>query len=132
MNNHFFKAGNFANNSGNHNYIISEHDVEQMEKFDANAFQPIPLSEEWLVKLGFDLDEKKGKIKTYSKDVNVQEILKIVVEEEDIKEFNLLCTNNFGETSYEHITNQKHFFTVHYLQNLIKDLENPGYPSRYK
>jgi hypothetical protein len=133
MNNHFFKVGNFANNSGNQNYIITEYDIEQIEKFEMNVFQPIPLSEEWLVKLGFEMDdEKKGKINTYSKDVNDQEILKIVIEDQDIKEFNLLCTNNFDEISYEHITSQNNFFTVHYLQNLMKDLENPGYPSRYK
>ncbi|MFP7658121.1 hypothetical protein [Chryseobacterium proteolyticum] len=72
--------------------------------------------------------KKKEKINTYSKDVNDQEVLKIVVEDGEIKEFNLLRTNNFDEKSYEHITNQNKFFTVHYLQNLIKDLEKPGYP----
>lgn len=132
MNNHFFKAGNFANNYGNQNYTITEYDITQMEELDTDAFLPIQLSEEWLVKLGFDMvEEKKGKIKTYSKDVNDQEILKVIVEEVNTKEFNLLCTNNFGEKSYEHIANQNKFFTVHYLQNLMKDLEKPGYPYRY-
>ncbi|KYH07144.1 hypothetical protein A1704_00240 [Chryseobacterium cucumeris] len=131
MNNHFFKAGNFANNYGNQDYTITEYDIEQMERFDTDAFLPIPLSEEWLVKLGFEMpNEKKEKINTYSKDVNDQEILKIVVEDGDIMEFNLLRTNDFGEKSYEHITNQSKFFTVHYLQNLMKNFEKPGFPYR--
>jgi hypothetical protein len=131
MNKHFFQVGNFANNYGNQYYVITDYDIEQIVKFDTDAFLPISLSEEWLIRLGFELDdENKGKINTYSKNVNDQEILKIVVEDEDIKEFNLLSTNNFGEKSHEHITNQNKFFTVHYLQNLMKDLDKTGYPFR--
>ncbi|QWT87127.1 hypothetical protein KBP46_04510 [Chryseobacterium sp. PCH239] len=129
MNTYFFRAGNFANNYGNENYIITEHDIKQIEAIDTVAFQPIPLSEKWLIKLGFTkIAADSNIIANYSKDVNIQEKMQITLKEGEIKEISLFSVNNFGDENWDSITSQSIFFTVHYLQNLMLDHAKPGYP----
>lgn len=98
------RIGNILKDSNGKEYAVSGHGIYSLTVIEngdlcANNFMPIPLSEEWLLKLGF---EKSGS--TYSK----RELY-----------FNMAVSNNNVIWKFTHTyPRQREIYFVHQLQNL--------------
>lgn len=86
-------------------------DINDFRDYDFKKFEPIPLTEEWLVKFGFEPHGERNSLNGYSKNKLRVEYLFDNLEARLIKD---------SETSY-HLTTLKH---VHQLQNLYFALTN--------
>jgi hypothetical protein len=85
------------------------------ENFHAREYEPIPLTEEWLLKMGFDISNSSG----YNIKNNGIEIDIWFNDDGLINDIQISSTNISG--AYPNI---KHFQYVHQLQNLYFALTN--------
>jgi len=56
-----------------HNGSIKQRQVAELSLEESNKFEPIPLTEEWLLKFGFDGDQQEGWESTCGKCVYLQD-----------------------------------------------------------
>ena len=95
--------------------IYYYHNKKNLYVLELNNFKPIPLTEEWLLRLGFDISSSSG----YNIKNNGIEIDIWFNDDGLINDIQISSTNISG--AYPNI---KHFQYVHQLQNLYFALTN--------
>jgi hypothetical protein len=110
------RIGNLYNQFGNI-HQVNGHIISELEKAPQGQLwcKPIPLTEEWLLKMGFDISSSSG----YNIKNNGIEIDVWFNDDGLINDIQISSTNISG--AYPNI---KHFQYVHQLQNLYFALTN--------